>query len=251
MKELLELAENGDVDGFRKEFNSVISSIVVSKINEKSKIISEQGSDVPDPTTVAGTLEDPMIDPNFDKEVFYKRYPVGKREVVIKRVGSGPNAPAISYVDGIRYEVFVTPQQAEKETKRAIEDGSFDRIQKEKEKKAKEAAAAAAKDTAPSDSEEKPKPPLVKENKKTKEELNEESLGFFASIVKDRQEKRFIFDTGEGKIITIDEAADTLEMLKQLNNMNQSRFIEQMRSGLTQYQDMMDFLLDRIRKGVI
>lgn len=250
MQKLLELAENGDVDGFRKEFNSVISNVVISKVNQRTKTIAEQGEAPPDPAAVAGTLEDPMIDPNFDKEVFYKRYPVGKREVVIKRVGSGPNAPAISYVDGIRYEVFVTPQQAEKETKRAIEDGSFDRIQKEKEKKAKEAAAAAAKD-APSDSEEKPKPPPAKESKKTKEELNEESLGFFASIIKDRQEKRFMFDTGEEKIITIDEAADTLEMLKQLNNMNQSRFIQQMRSGLTQYQDMMDFLLDRIRKGVI
>jgi len=249
MQKLLELAENGDIEGFKKEFHSVISGIMSSKIKERTETISEEGAEVPDPSAVAGTLEDPIIDPNFDKEVFYKRYSVGDKEVIIKRVGSGPNAPAISYIDGIRYEVFVTPQQAEKESERAIEDGSFEKIQNEKEKKAKEAAASAeekdAKPTPP------PAPPETEKEEDDEEEVKEATLNLLASIVKEREEKSLVFESGEEKNISIKEAAEILEMVKDLNNVNQTRFITQMRSGLTQYKDMMEFLLDRIRKGVI
>jgi len=238
MKRLLELAENNNIDGFKKEFNGIVSEILKNRLNQRAKTMSEE-SDVPDPAAVAGTLEDPVIDPNFDKEVFYKRYSVGKREVIIKRVGSGPNSPAISYIDGIRYEVFVTPQKAEKETQRAIQDGSFDKMQKEKEKRAKEIAALQTKNDKESASTPK------------EEEIKETTLDFLASIVKDREEKCLVFESGEQKNISINEAVQVLEMLKDLNNVNKSRFVYHMQSGLKQYEEMMNFLLDRIRKGVI
>lgn len=243
MSSILSLVEDKDFDEFKMQIRSALFGILDQKLAEKAGVLSEEGADVPDPAAVAGTLEDPIISQGFEKEYFFKRFMLKDstnkdREILIKRVGLGQNAPSIAYVDGIRYEVFMTTVQAERESIRAVKDGSFDLIQKKKEEKKKAAAAQAGGGGGGA----APAAEMI---------THTESLDFLASIVKDRQEKELVFENGDSRNITINEAVGVLEMIKLLNKENRDRFLEQMWSDPIAYQEMMNFLLDRIRKGVI
>lgn len=240
MSSILNLVEDKDFSEFKMQIRSALFDILDKKLAERAGVLSEEGADVPDPAAVAGTLEDPLISQGFEKEYFFKRLMLKdsknkEREILIKRVGLGQNAPSIAYIDGIRYEVFMTPQQAERESIRALDDGSFDLIQKKKEEKKKAAAAEAGGGAAPA----------------AEMITHTESLDFLASIVKDRQPKQLIFENGDTKNISIKEAVGILEMIKLLNKENRERFLQQMSSDPDAYYNMMNFLLDRIRKGVI
>lgn len=223
------------------------------------ELINEQGGEVPDPSTVAGTLEDPIIDPTFDREVFFKRFTVkngGKnREIILKRVGFGPNAPSISYIDGIRYEIFTTPQQAERETLRALKDGSFDETQKKKkEKSAADAQAGGDAGKEGGDKEKKPPQPppaMPKEELYSKPRKVKECVETLASVVKDRSPKILSFSNGDERLIPLEEAINALEMMKLLDIDNRQKFMDILTRSEKEYCEMMDFLLDRIRKGVI
>jgi len=238
MRFLIDLIENNDKKESKVLIESMISDVVNSKFAKRSSsivnIFEEEGEATPE--DIEGTLDDPMLDPNFSREYFFKRFKYEGKEIVLKRLGLGQNAPTITYIDKERYEIFSTPKQAEKETIRYIKDGSFDEAMKEKEDK-----------IAAVDADKK-----EEEDKKKKEEENQEKItDSFEYVVSSERPSILTFNSGEEKVITVSEATDALEILKLLNNENGIEFLNRLSHSKTSYLETLDFFLDKVRKGVI
>jgi len=238
MRFLIDLIENNDKREGKVLLESMISDVVNSKFAKRRSsilnIFEAEGEATPE--DIEGTLDDPMLDPNFSREYFFKRFKYEGKEIVLKRLGLGQNAPTITYINKERYEIFSTPKQAEKETIRYIKDGSFDEAMKEKEDKI--AAADAAK--------------KEEEDKKKQEEENQEKITEqFNAIVSSERPNILTFTTGEERVITVSEATDALEILKLLNNENGIEFLNRLSHSKTSYLETLDFFLDKVRKGVI
>ena len=84
-------------------------------------------------------LPDPALDPAMTKEFFLKTFEVNGTPVTLKKVGLGASAPVSSFIDGERWEMFMTPQQATREAKKYITSGQY-----KKDADARAAAIAAA-----------------------------------------------------------------------------------------------------------
>ncbi len=238
MRFLIDLIENNDKKESKVLIESMISDVVTSKFTKRRSsilnIFEEEGEATPE--DIEGTLDDPMLDPNFSREYFFKRFKYEGKEIVLKRLGLGQNAPTITYIDKERYEIFSTPKQAEKETIRYIKDGSFDEAMKEKEDKI--AAVDAGK--------------KEEEDKKKKEEENQEKItDSFEYVVSSERPSILTFSSGEERVITVSEATDALEILKLLNNENGIEFLNRLSHSKTSYLETLDFFLDKVRKGVI
>ena len=238
MRFLIDLIENNDKKESKVLIESMISDVVTSKFAKRRSsilnIFEEEGEATPE--DIEGTLDDPMLDPNFSREYFFKRFKYEGKEIVLKRLGLGQNAPTITYIDKERYEIFSTPKQAEKETIRYIKDGSFDEAMKEKEDKI--AAVDAGK--------------KEEEDKKKKEEENQEKItDSFEYVVSSERPSILTFSSGEERVITVSEATDALEILKLLNNENGIEFLNRLSHSKTSYLETLDFFLDKVRKGVI
>ena len=238
MRFLIDLIENNDKKESKVLIESMISDVVTSKFTKRRSsimnIFEEEGEATPE--DIEGTLDDPMLDPNFSREYFFKRFKYEDKEIVLKRLGLGQNAPTITYINKERYEIFSTPKQAEKETIRYIKDGSFDEAMKEKEDK------IAAADVAKKEEEDK---------KKQEEENQEKITDSFEYVVSSDRPSILTFNSGEEKVITVSEATDALEILKLLNNENGIEFLNRLSHSKTSYLETIDFFLDKIRKGVI
>ena len=106
MRFLIDLIENNDKKESKVLIESMISDVVNSKFAKRSSsivnIFEEEGEATPE--DIEGTLDDPMLDPNFSREYFFKRFKYEGKEIVLKRLGLGQNAPTITYIDKERYE---------------------------------------------------------------------------------------------------------------------------------------------------
>jgi len=256
MRFLIDLIENNEVKESKVVVESMISDIVKSKFkNMESSLLNifEEEAATEDPQ---GTIDDPLLQPGsiVSKEYFFKRFNYGDKEILMKKVGMGQNAPTVTYIDGERYEVFTTSKQAEKETIRYIKDGSFDKANAEK--KAKEDAAAKAKEdeanAAAKEEEDKAtaEKQASEDEKKKQEENHEKITESFQSILSSDRPNIITFNDGGEKVITVSEAYDAMEILKLLNNENGINFLQRLSDSITSYQDTMDFFLDKVRKGI-
>ena len=228
MRFLIDLIENNDKKESKVLIESMISDVVNSKFTKRGSsilnIFEEEAEEV------EGTLADPLLQPTMivSKEYFFKRYNYEGKEIVMKKVGIGHNAPTLSYIDGIRYELFTTSQQAEKETQRYIKDGSFDKAMKAMEDQ--EAAEA---------------------NAANQEEEHAKITDSFEHIVSSERPNILTFTDGEEKVITVSEATDAMEILKLLNNKNGIEFTKRLSLSKSSYLETLDFFMDKVRKGVI
>ena len=255
MRFLIDLIENNDKKESKVLIESMISDVVSSKFaKRRSSVLNifeeEEG------TGVEGTLEDPLLQPSaiVSKEYFFKRYNYDGKEIVMKKVGMGQNAPTVTYIDGTRYEIFTTAKQAEKETQRYIKDGSYDKAIKALEdqeaaqaKAAEDEANAAAKEEEDKATAEKQ---AVEDEEKKQAENHEKITDSFEYVVSSERPNILTFNSGEEKVITVSEAHDALEILKLLNNENGINFLQRLSHSITSYQDTMDFFLDKVRKGI-
>lgn len=107
-------------------------------------------------------LPDPALDPAMTKEFFLKTFEVNGTPVTLKKVGLGASAPVSSFIDGERWEMFMTPQQATREAKKYITSG-----QHKKDADARAAAIAAAAKEA----EKEEKPSVKKESVELEESM--------------------------------------------------------------------------------
>ena len=257
MRFLIDLIENNDKKESKVLIESMISDVVASEFAKRSSsvlnIFEEEGTE----GSVEGTLEDPLLQPSaiVSKEYFFKRYNYDGKEIVMKKVGMGQNAPTVTYIDGTRYEIFTTAKQAEKETQRYIKDGSYDKAIKAIEdqeaaqaKATEDEANAAAKEEEDKATAEKQS---VEDEEKKKEEDHEKITDSFEYVVSSERPTIITFDSGEEKVITVSEATDALEILKLLNNENGIKFLNRLSHSKTSYLETLDFFLDKIRKGVI
>jgi len=265
MRLLVDLVENNELEEGKILIHEMLRGIVMERFKDISSkfLLDEQGAgggqQPPDPDDVAGTLEDPLIDPNMSREYFFKRFTHTEHEIILKKLGLGQNAPTVSYINGVRYELFTTPLQAEKETIRYIEDGSYEKElekkKKEKEEKEKQAEAQQKKPPVPA----QPKPqkqqaPQQQPQEKPveKKELpTNESLQIMSEVLLSGRPMVIDFSNGDSRVITIEEAKNALEIYDLLNNENKARFVERLHSGQEIYLEMLDFLMDRVRKGII
>ena len=255
MRLLIDLVENNELEEGKILVHEMLRGIVIEKFKDISlRLLDEAGgaggSEPPDPDDVAGTLEDPLIDPNMSREYFYSRFTHGEHEIMLKRLGLGQNAPTVSYINGVRYEIFTTPKQAEKETKRFIDDGSYakevEKKKKDKEEKAKAAQEAQAEKKPPA-----PQTPEKKEPKEEKEKPTNESLQVMREVLESKRPLVIDFSNGDSRVIALEEAENALKIYNLLNNENKIKFVERLNSGEEIYLEMLDFLMDRIRKGII
>lgn len=235
MRFLIDLIENNDKKESKVLIESMISDVVNSKFAKRSSsivnIFEEEDYDV------EGTLEDPILQPNamISKEYFFKRYSFDGKEIVMKKVGMGQNAPTVTYINGTRYEIFTTAKQAEKETQRYIKDGSFDKAMK----------AVADQEAAQAEAE------AEEANAAAQEEDQEKITDSFEYVVSSERPSILTFNSGEEKVITVSEATDALEILKLLNNENGIEFLNRLSHSKLSYLETLDFFLDKVRKGVI
>ena len=236
MRFLIDLIENNDKKESKVLIESMISDVVTSKFSERRSSILNIFEQEDAGGSVEGTLEDPLLQPSaiVSKEYFFKRYNYDGKEIVMKKVGMGQNAPTVTYIDGTRYEIFTTAKQAEKETQRYIKDGSYDKAIKALEDQ-EAAQAKAAEDEA---------------NAAAQEEEPEKITDSFEYVVSSERPSILTFNNGEEKVITVSEAHDALEILKLLNNENGINFLQRLSHSINSYQDTMDFFLDKVRKGI-
>ena len=257
MRFLIDLIENNDKKESKVLIESMISDVVASEFAKRSSsvlnIFEEEGTE----GSVEGTLEDPLLQPSaiVSKEYFFKRYNYDGKEIVMKKVGMGQNAPTVTYIDGTRYEIFTTAKQAEKETQRYIKDGSYDKAIKAIEdqeaaqaKATEDEANAAAKEEEDKATAEKQS---VEDEEKKKEEDHEKITDSFEYVVSSERPTILTFNSGEEKVITVSEATDALEILKLLNNENGIEFLNRLSHSKLSYLETLDFFLDKVRKGVI
>lgn len=236
MKLLIDLIEQNEINEGRILIHEMLRDIVSVKLRDISSklIVAEASAPPPTADQTAGTLEDPLIDPNMAREYFYSRFTHGEHEVTLKRLGMGQNTPVVSYIDDTRYEIFTTTKQAEKETTRYIDDGSFAKAKKRKEEEEKKIAAAAT--PAPA----APAP-----------EKNNESIEIMREVVEFKRPLVIEFNDGNSRVITTEEAENTLEIYNLLNTENKEKFTDKLNSSEEIYLEMISFLTDRLRKGII
>lgn len=119
------------------------------------------------PTAAGANKDDVSLDPNFEKEFFYKSYDYKGQNVIVKQVGTGFGKPVRVYINDRRWEFFPGPKTAEKATKDYI-DGMVKAAKKDPEmasamtnkvKTDKKAGLAAAPPQADAAKDAKPKPP--------------------------------------------------------------------------------------------
>ena len=140
------------------KFNSLIRKELAAKINGKldelkkalsgqmlgsqTQTVSEIGGTIPSgmapsappvttpvkagdlkivPTAAGANKDDVSLDPNFEKEFFYKSYDYKGQNVIVKQVGTGFGKPVRVYINDRRWEFFPGPKTAEKATKEYID----------------------------------------------------------------------------------------------------------------------------------
>ena len=242
MRSLIDFIENDQIDLLETFIESRLSELAIKNFDEATprvfNIFEQEGSATEDPK---GTIEDPLLQPSdiVSKEYFFKRFPYGDHEILMKKVGMGQNAPTVTYIDGERYEVFTTSKQAEKETIRYIKDGSYAKANDAKKAKEDETAKV-----------EQDKVEAEDQKKKEEEANHEKITESLRQITDTGRPSIFTMTNGEEMIITLSEATHALEILNLLNNQNGIKFLRRLSDSVTSYQDTMDFFLDRIRKGI-
>ena len=65
--------------------------------------------------------DDVALDPEFQKEFYLKSFDYKGKLITLKKLGMGASAPVSAYVDDKRTEIFLTPEQAEREIKKIID----------------------------------------------------------------------------------------------------------------------------------
>lgn len=118
------------------------------------------------PTAAGANKDDVSLDPNFEKEFFFKSYTYKGQNVIVKQVGTGFGKPVRIYINDRRWEFFPGPKTAEKATKEYIDsmvkaakkDPELGASMTNKVKADKKAGLAAAPPQADAAKEEAPKP---------------------------------------------------------------------------------------------
>jgi hypothetical protein len=246
MKDILEYIENDNLRGLRTVVEAELSRIALERIQSLAE------EDQPSASDVAGTIDDPTLSPDFEKEFFLKRFEVNGNTVILKKLGLGSSAPVTSYINDERWEIFTTVNQAERETTNFINDGSYDKKVKEKEEKKKELEAQKK---AEEEAKQQPKEEPVEE---PKEEPVKESADIptiridrLRTISESKRPCVMRFRSGEDRVITAEEASNVVEIYDVLNKENQSKFDLRLKEDEEGYQKMINFFKDRMIKGII
>ena len=200
LKTVIETLMKKEASKFRGLIQKELASKVHSKIEELKKALSGQvltqerpttvneiGGPVPSgmapsappavapvkagdlkivPTAAGANKDDVSLDPNFEKEYFFKSYQYKGQNVIVKQVGTGFGKPVRVYINDRRWEFFPGPKTAEKATKEYIDsmvkaakkDPELAASMTNKVKADKKAGLAAAPPQADAAKEEAPKP---------------------------------------------------------------------------------------------
>jgi hypothetical protein len=200
LKTVIETLMKKEASKFRGLIQKELASKVHSKIEELKKALSGQvltqerpttvneiGGPVPSgmapsappavapvktgdlkivPTAAGANKDDVSLDPNFEKEYFYKAYEYKGQSIIVKQVGIGFGKPVRVYINDRRWEFFPGPKTAEKATKQYIDsmvksakkDPELAASMTNKVKADKKAGVAAAPPQADAAKEEAPKP---------------------------------------------------------------------------------------------
>ena len=75
-----------------------------------------------DEEEVVAKDEDSSLDPNFEKEYFFKEMNYKGHKITIKQLGLGLSKPVRAYVNGKRWELFAGPDVAMKTTKTYVDE---------------------------------------------------------------------------------------------------------------------------------
>lgn len=248
MRDILEFIEKDNISDLKIIIEAELSRIALDKIQS---LVEEDQS----PEDITGTIDDPTLSPDFEKEFFLKRFEVKGNTVILKKLGLGSSAPVTSYINDERWEIFTTPNQAERETTNYINDGSYDKKMKEKEEKKKEIEAQ--KKAEEEAKQQKQEPPAGEPKEEPKKEVKESTDTPLISIEEIRQVSEssrpniFRFRNGEECVMTCQEASDVVEIHDMLNKENKSKFISRLESSEDGYQNMMTFFRNRMVKGII
>jgi len=199
LKTVIETLMKKEAQKFRGLIQKELASKVHAKIEElkkalsggmltqEKKVVTEIGGPVPSgmapsappvttpvkagdlrivPTAAGANKDDVSLDPNFEKEFFYKSYDYKGQNVIVKQVGTGFGKPVRVYINDRRWEFFPGPKTADKATKAYIDsmvkaakkDPELAASMTNKVKADKKAGLAAAPPQADAAKEEAPKP---------------------------------------------------------------------------------------------
>ena len=104
--------------------NSLLASKTIAVMESRRLQISEEATrpkEKVEAETEKEDKDDVALDPEFQKEFYLKSFEYKGKLITLKKLGMGASAPVSAYVDDKRTEIFLTPEQAEREIKKIID----------------------------------------------------------------------------------------------------------------------------------
>ena len=113
---------------FKKIIRSRLSELSMKKISERSsrvcdKIFEEEEKSA---ESIQGTVDDPTLDPEMEKEFFHSSFEEGDTLVTIKTLGVGRNKPVSVYLNDRRWEMFPGPKRAKTEAMKFVKSKQYE-----------------------------------------------------------------------------------------------------------------------------
>jgi HD-GYP domain-containing protein (c-di-GMP phosphodiesterase class II) len=103
---------------------SLLASKTIAVMESRRLQISEEATrpkEKVEAETEKEDKDDVALDPEFQKEFYLKSFEYKGKLITLKKLGMGASAPVSAYVDDKRTEIFLTPEQAEREIKKIID----------------------------------------------------------------------------------------------------------------------------------
>jgi hypothetical protein len=242
-KLIFDLLGEDNRDIVKSYLTSIMAEKAHSQINQRKVQLKEEAAEPQELTPEQEEMEAEMgeidlalaqknlelIDTQADAmrpkgELFLRTFPYKDKIVTLKKVGSGVSAPVVVYVDDgkgpQKLDTFMTPEQAERETKKIL------KLQAKQQKR------------------------LAKEA-----EMQEEFEGMEATVesLKNSDENGIVLVHEDASVSFLDysEVSDLLEIHSRLNKKNKDNFEDKLSKSQESASDMLHYFQERIKRDIL
>ena len=211
---------------FKKSIHSKLYSIYLRKINEMSRLSYRNILNEEEEGPIEGTMEDPTLDPTFEKEFWHSSFEIGEDVVTLKTLGVGRNKPVSVYINDSRWELFPGPKTAEKQAKAFIKSKQFESWKEKRGLVKKEEAAGESEEVTP---------------EVTPEEQPEKAM---ESIL--NGDNRIIFEDGRTMKVDRGYSRAIVAMYERLNKDNKTKLESMVNKNKTEFYKALEFSINNL-----
>ena len=208
----------------KKSITDRLYSKSLNRINEMRKVSYKGVLREEEEGPIEGTMDDPTLDPTFEKEFWHSSFEVGEDVVTLKTLGVGRNKPVSVYINDSRWELFPGPKTAEKEAKTFIKSKQFESWKEKRGMLKKE------EEEAPAETPETQEEPV---NTEEKPEAAMESLI--------KGSKHIIFEDGNSMKVDPASSKAVVAMYERLNKNNKTIMEKMVNKNKTEFYKALEF----------